>query len=94
MRTLIWSKTFIRTIKDLKHRNPQLLLDLQDALNILVADPFEPHLKTHKLKGKMSGLYSCSVGYRHRLIFELIDKNESNESAIFLITLGTHDEVY
>lgn len=94
MRTLIWSKTFIRMIKSLKRRNSQLLTDLQDTLNILVTDPFDPRLKTHKLKGKMGGVYSCSVGYQHRLIFELIDKKESNECAIFLITLGTHDEVY
>jgi|GEM_PF-6736393 len=44
MRTLIWSKTFIRSIKGLKRHNPQLLTDLQDTLNILVSDFFEPRL--------------------------------------------------
>lgn len=94
MRTLIWSKTFTRSIKDLKRRHPQLLQELHETLNILVADPFDPRLKTHKLKGKLGGVYSCSVGYQHRLIFKLIDEKETYKNAIFLITIGTHDEVY
>jgi len=37
-------------------------------------DPFHPGLKTHKLHGKLAGLYALSLNHKYRIIFELIGR--------------------
>ena len=56
-------------------------------------NPFAPQLETHKLKGKLSGVWACRVSYDLRILFDFV-KNEEQEDDIFLIEMGTHDEVY
>lgn len=53
---------------------------------------FSPNLKTHKLKGRFEGHWSCSAAYDIRIVFKLV--KYENEDAILLQTIGTHDEVY
>ena len=71
-----------------KHRD--LIDRLEMVTNKLTIDPFDKSLKTHKLKGALSDKYSCSLNYEYRiiLIIEVIDKE------VYLIDIGTHDEVY
>ncbi|NET83056.1 MAG: plasmid stabilization protein [Moorea sp. SIO1F2] len=51
-------------------------------------------LRTHKLKGKLSGAWACSVEYDCRLIFNFEQNPDTLEEEILLIDIGTHDEVY
>jgi len=60
----------------------------------LVQDPFTPELETHKLKGKLSGSWACSAGYDLRIVFDFVKDKKRKEDDIFLIEIGTHDEVY
>lgn len=53
MRTLIWGKTFVRAFKRTTKKHPNLRKDIEKTLRLLVKDPFEPQLETHKLKGKL-----------------------------------------
>jgi mRNA-degrading endonuclease YafQ of YafQ-DinJ toxin-antitoxin module len=53
MRTLIWSKTFLKASKKVMSRRPEFQKEIENTLRILVRDPFDPQLKTHKLKGKL-----------------------------------------
>ena len=78
MRKLIWSKTFIRAFKRLIKKHPNLREDTEDALRLLVQEPFAPQLETHKLKGKLSGSWACSAGYDLRIIFDFV-KNEKQK---------------
>jgi addiction module RelE/StbE family toxin len=94
MRTLIWSDTFLRAFRRLMRKRPDLRKEVEDVLMLLVQDPFIPQLETHKLKGKLSGSWACSVGYDFRVIFDFAKNKNQKEDDIFLITLGTHDEVY
>ncbi|HLA51438.1 MAG TPA: type II toxin-antitoxin system mRNA interferase toxin, RelE/StbE family [Thermodesulfobacteriota bacterium] len=93
MRTLIWSNTFIRAFKRVMRRHPDLRQDIESILRLLVENPFAPQLETHKLKGKLAGSWACSAGYDLRIIFDLV-KTGKQEDDIFLIEIGTHDEVY
>jgi len=52
-------------------------------------DPFQSRLRTHKLTGKLDGLWAFSVSYDCRVIFKFLSKKE-----ILLIDIGGHDEVY
>lgn len=94
MRRLVWSSGFIRAAKKITKRNPAAEQDIQAALDNLVADPFALHLDTHKLKGKLSGTWACSAGYDLRIIFEFVADENKGSDKIYLIDIGTHDEVY
>ena len=94
MRTLIWGNTFVKAFKRTIKRHPDLKKDMEKTLQLLANDPFNPQLETHKLKGKLSGTWACSVSHNQRIVFEFVKSKEQNEDSIFLIEIGTHDEVY
>ncbi len=96
MKTLVWGVTFKRAFKQVTRRHPELQQKVERALEQLVEDPVHPKLHAHKLKGKLSGVWACTVDYDNRILFEFV-KNpdvDVDEEEIFLLTLGTHDEVY
>jgi len=86
------NKTFnySRIEKRFFKKHKELLEKYRVVLKQLQKDPFEPSLKTHKLKGSLNRYYSCSLDYRYRiiLIIEIIEKE------IILINIGSHDDVY
>ncbi|OGG78293.1 hypothetical protein A3A36_03015 [Candidatus Kaiserbacteria bacterium RIFCSPLOWO2_01_FULL_52_12b] len=43
-------------------------------------------LKVHKLHGPLAGLFSFSVNYKTRIVFQYVSKNE-----IALLSIGDHD---
>ena len=51
-------------------------------------DPFDQRLKTHKLKGILSGFWAFSIDYQYRIIFEFRDKKTA-----WFHSVGTH-EIY
>ncbi len=94
MRTLIWGKSFVRGFKRYKRKHPLLIKDVERTLKLLVEDPFAPPLETHKLKGKLAGSWACKVDYDLRIIFDFIKKEGEGEDDIFLLEMGSHEEVY
>jgi addiction module RelE/StbE family toxin len=91
---LVWSNGFKRGVKKLIKKNPQLQQKIIDVLKILADDPFTSSLKSHKLTGNLDGLWASWVTYDCRIIFEFSEDQELVERVIFLIDLGSHDEVY
>lgn len=94
MKTLIWSPAFTRTLKRLVRQNPQLRSQIEQTLQQLSEEPFAPTLQTHKLKGDLSDRWSCSIDYKNRIVFKFVQNSELDEEEIFLLTLGSHDDVY
>ena len=94
MRNLVWSNTFLRAFKRAISRRPDQREEIEKTLRLLAADPFARKLETHKLKGKLAGAWACSAGYDLRIIFEFVKDKENVDEDIFLIEIGTHDEVY
>ncbi|MCH8012553.1 MAG: type II toxin-antitoxin system mRNA interferase toxin, RelE/StbE family [Candidatus Marinimicrobia bacterium] len=94
MKTLVWSKTFLRAFKQAIRRQPELEVRVKHSLQQLAEDPFHPSLHSHKLKGSLKGSWACTVDYDNRILFELVKNPESGEDDILLLTMGTHDEVY
>jgi addiction module RelE/StbE family toxin len=94
VKTLVFASSFKRAFKKLIRRQPQLQEPIEECLALLAADPFNPLLQTHKLKGKLAGSWACSVGYDSRIVFNFVENLESGEEEILLIDIGTHDEVY
>ena len=94
MREIIWSKTFKRTFKKNIKKYSSLDKEIEKTLKLLSDNPFVPQLETHKLKGKLTGSWACSAGYDLRIIFDFVKNESGAEEDIFLLGIGTHDEVY
>lgn len=94
MRTLIWGKTFIRAFKRTIKRHPTFKSNIEETLRLLAKEPFNSQLETHKLKGTLAGTWACSAGYDLRIIFDFVENASQKEDDIFLLEIGTHDEVY
>jgi len=62
---------------------------LQDLLKkkgqLFEQEPFHPLLRTHKLSGKLRGLWSFSLDYRCRVLFRFRGKDE-----VELLRVGDH----
>jgi addiction module RelE/StbE family toxin len=91
-RLLIRSSAFVRAAKRAVKKQPNAAEDIRVALELLADNADSPKLKTHKLKGKLEGSWACSAGYDLRIVFRFGQYQE--KEAIFLETVGTHEEVY
>ncbi len=79
------SSRFLRRAKKL--REPQATM-LRAALRRFAADPRDPLLRTHKLRGDLADYWSFSVDDDLRVLFRW------DGDVAFLVHLGTQDEVY
>jgi mRNA-degrading endonuclease YafQ of YafQ-DinJ toxin-antitoxin module len=81
---IIYSPRFARDYKKL----PDNIKDVAEENEIVFRkNPFDQRLKTHKLKGRLSGFLSFSIGHRHRIIFEF---SQDGKTAYFHL-VGDHD---
>jgi mRNA interferase YafQ len=94
MSKIVTSSKFKRAFRKFARRNTQLQARIEEAIANLSDDIFDPSLGTHKLEGKLSGLFSCSCGYDCRIVFAIEMEIESGETLIVLLDVGSHDEVY
>ena len=71
MRVLYHPK-FVREYKKL----PNNIKDQAEEKEKIFRDnPFDPRLKTHKLKGPLIGFWAFSVNQKYRIIFDFVDKD-------------------
>lgn len=86
---ITWDQGLKRIYKKKVKNNDELKKKFWDAMDLFSKNLFNPRLRTHKLTGKLEGLWALSIDYDCRVIFQFIDKNE-----VLLIDIGGHDEVY
>jgi len=60
-----------------------------ERLEVLMRDPFDPRLRTHKLSGALKEMWSFSVEHDLRVLFYF-----AGDQKVVLVNIGTHDEVY
>ncbi|MDY6804621.1 MAG: type II toxin-antitoxin system mRNA interferase toxin, RelE/StbE family [Cyanobacteriota bacterium] len=89
-----WTPRSVRSFKRLVRKNPQLRPLVEATLELLSEEPFNPKLRAHKLSCNLSDIWSCSINYSYRILFEFATDTEDEEEAILLLYLGDHDEVY
>ena len=90
MVNLVWDSSFKRTYKKEISKNVLLKKKFWIAMQLFSRNPFDAQLRTHKLTGKLQGLWAFTVAYDCRVIFKFFD----NDKSVLLIDIGTHDEVY
>ena len=83
---IIPSKKFTEEAKKILRKNPKYKEKLIKTLSLLKTNCWHPSLRLHKLSGADN--YSISVDKSIRIIINLEGEN------IFLLRIGTHDEVY
>ncbi len=84
-----WDQGFKRVYRKKVKKDDELKDRFWEAAEIFEKDPFNSRLRTHKLTGKLEGLWAFSVDFDCRVIFKFISKAE-----VLLIDIGGHDEVY
>ncbi len=91
---IAWTPRSLRAFKRIVRKRPDLRPLIEKTVRQLAEDPFAPSLRTHKLQGDLANIWSCSIDYSYRILFEFIHNPEEQEEAILLLNLGSHDEVY
>ena len=74
---------FIKAYKSLQEN---IKLSAKHRESMFKANPFNPVLRTHKLKGKLKNYWPYSIDFQYRIIFRFID----HETVIYY-DIGTHD---
>lgn len=90
MAKIIFTETYIKSAKKFIKKHPELTSQYEKTLKLLEINPYHPSLRLHKLKGKLSEIYSVSINISYRITIDFIIENDE----IVPINVGTHDEVY
>jgi len=82
----VFSRRFDRELKKVLKKHPQYRTIIFHRLDILRESPYHPTLRFHKLTNRDE--YAIAIDHDIRIIF-------SREKDIcYLLTIGSHDEVY
>jgi toxin HigB-1 len=90
---IAWTAKSLHSVKRLTRKNPQVRPLIEKALRQIADDPFYPSLRTHKLTGNLADIWACSIDYQYRILFEFV-KDDEQKTAILILNIGSHDEVY
>jgi addiction module RelE/StbE family toxin len=90
MYTLVWSAGFTRSAEKFIKSHPDLRERFAVILRELENDPFQPHLKYHRLRGNFKGVQAVSITYSYLITLTIVVFNRE----IILLDVGSHDEVY
>lgn len=87
---IIITKSYEKKVINFLKLHPTILNKYKKTLLQLSIDPFHPALRTHKLIGNLSALYSVSINMQYRILMYFIIENDK----IILIDIGDHDHLY
>jgi len=79
---IFYSRKFAREYRKLPLRIKKIA---ERKEQIFRKDPFDPRLKTHKLKGSLKDFLSSSIDRKYRIIFEFINRN-----TVWFHSVGEH----
>jgi mRNA-degrading endonuclease YafQ of YafQ-DinJ toxin-antitoxin module len=90
MYALVWTSRFTRAAEKFVKRHGGLRKKFADILRDLERDPFQPHLKYHRLGGKFKGVQAVSLTDSYRITLTVV----VSDKEIVLLDVGSHDAVY
>jgi mRNA interferase YafQ len=91
-RDVILTGGFVRGAKRLAKKDSSVTNKIGDTVVRLGEDIYQPSLRTHPLKGNLSGRYACSAGFDLRIIFRVVEEEGSEK--VLLLSIGSHEDVY
>jgi mRNA-degrading endonuclease YafQ of YafQ-DinJ toxin-antitoxin module len=90
MAKLIFTDNYVRLATKFIKKHPEIISQYEKTLKLLELNPKHPSLRLHKLKGKLSEIYSVSINISYRITITFIIEN----NVIIPINIGSHDDVY
>jgi proteic killer suppression protein len=87
---IIYTESYNKRAAKFIKKHPDLLSQYEKTLKLLEINPDHPSLRLHKLKGKLSELYSVSINISYRICIDFLIEDD----IIIPIDVGSHDEVY
>lgn len=85
---LNYTQNFLKNYKKRIAKNKSIDKQFQERLQLFLTNQHNPLLKTHKLIGAKKNLHAFSVTGDIRVIYY------QHGDTIFLIDIGTHNQVY
>lgn len=86
MYKIIYTKTAIKDIPNLK--SAHLDKNTKALIDIICENPLKTPPPYEKLVGDLQGLYSRRINIKHRLVYEVLEK----EKLVKIVSLWTHYE--
>jgi len=81
---IVYTSKFVGEFKKL----PAKVKDTAEKQEVIFRrNPFNEKLKIHKLKGRLKGFLSFSIGPKYRIIFEF----GQNKNIVYFHSVGDHD---
>ena len=71
-----WDHGFKKVYKKKIKGNEGLRKRFWNSMGLFSRNPFDARLRTHKLTGKLEGLWAFSVDYDWRVIFKFLKEDE------------------
>jgi mRNA-degrading endonuclease YafQ of YafQ-DinJ toxin-antitoxin module len=90
MYSIVFTESYIKRAKKFFSKNPEVIPQYEKALKLLQLNPAHPSLRLHKLRGKLSKLFSVSINITYRITVLLIIKDKK----IIPVDIGKHEHVY
>ena len=87
---ILYTRSYNRRAEQFIRRHPDLISQYEKTLQLMEVNPFHPSLRLHRLRGRLSDLYSVSINIGYRIILEFI----LEENMIIPVDVGKHGEVY
>ena len=84
---ILYASAFERRYRKL---SLELRKQVDRAIEIFIANPFDPKLRNHKLSGAKKTVRSISAGFDLRILYKEIDEHR----IVLLVAVGTHEDVY
>ena len=72
--------------KQFKKLTPRIQKQAIKTEKLFKKEPFSRKLKTHKLIGRLEGLWAFSINYKDRIIFEFMGKGR-----VLFYKIGSHN---
>ncbi len=90
MSKIIYTETYIKRAKNFLNKHPEIISQYKKTLKLIEINIFHPSLRFHKLKGRLSDLYSVSINISYKICIDFIIR----ENTVIPIDIGKHDDVY
>jgi len=87
---IVYTESYIKRAKKFISRHPGIINQYEKTLKLIEQNPNHPSLRLHKLKGRLSELYSVSINITNRIsIIFFVSDNK-----IIPVDIGKHEDVY
>ncbi len=90
MAEILYTDSYLKRAKKFIKKHPDLIFQYDKTLKLLEINPYHPSLRLHRLRGKLSELYSVSINISYRITIFFIIQDDK----IIPIDIGSHDEIY